>query len=253
MLRRWVFIFSVPVLICANTFAAKVIMKDGKIYQGRIVAETDGDVLIRTSPVSRSKLLLSEDILTVVRDPIIHKNDPQRYSSVDVGLLGNIYSTRGIELNPSASLRLGGGLRFHPLMEIAAGLEWSPHITGELGVTDGTITRIYEKFYSYSGGLSTKWYPFFKKVDWRVEPFLILGYEWRRFVPKDSGDALKGSGINTGLGAYWQLNKRLFLETRFLYQRMRYGNIFFQLREGTLDPAIRADNFTLSTHLSLRF
>jgi hypothetical protein len=233
---------------------AQVMMKDGKVYQGKIIAETDGDILIKTSPVSRSKLLLSQDILSVVRDPAVEAApDPQRYASLEMLLAGHLYSTRGISLNSAPGLRLGGGLRFHPLVELGAGLEWTPQLSGELAVTDGATLRRYESFYSYAGGFTAKLYPLYKRAAWKAEPFLLVGYDWLRFVPKDSGDALKGTGLSAGVGTAWPLGKRLFWDTRFLYQRVRYKRIFFLLREGTIDPPVRSDSFVLSTGLSLRF
>src|SRR5580692_4932987 len=82
------------VLFGCPTFArsAKVIMKDGKIFEGKIIAETDGDVLIKTSPVDPPKFLPNAEILTVVHDPVkTEPQDPQRYASLGLRLMGNFF------------------------------------------------------------------------------------------------------------------------------------------------------------------
>ena len=238
-------------LVCpASVHAARVIMKDGRIFEGKIVAETDGDVLIKTSPVNRPKLLPADAILTVVRDPVTPEpHDPQRYVSLGLRLMGNFFSTQHISLDPSAGLALDGSLRFHPLIEIGAAGEWTPQQSGDLSVSDGTTTREYQSFFSYGGSLWARAYPFYRKTT-KVEPFLMMGYRWSNIIPKDSGDALKGGGIFGGIGAHWPLGQFFFLDAGLLYHHDSYGVIEFNNIDGSVDPRIQADSYSLMTGVS---
>src|SRR6266513_2850881 len=119
-LRSSLLCLAIGVFSPANPWAAKVIMKDGKIYEGKILAETKGDVVIKTSGWDhRIKLLPADNVLTVVHDPHEPEKpaDPQRYIAVDSFLTGNIYTTRDVSRQPAPGLRVGGGLRLHPLVE----------------------------------------------------------------------------------------------------------------------------------------
>jgi hypothetical protein len=235
--------------------AAKVIMKDGKIIEGKIVAETNGDVLIRTPPVNPMPILLpARAILTIIRDPVPEKPyDPQRYVSLETLLEGNVFTANNMTLDPGASLRIGGGLRIHPLVEIGGGFIWKPALSGALAVTDGKTTRGYERFYSYGGGFTAKLFPCYRIRRWTTEPFLIVGYEWTQLVPKASGDGVDGRGLEGGFGVQRPLTKKLFLVAQFLYRGTGLDTIDFQGLRGTLDPEIHVNSYTFSTGLAFHF
>lgn len=237
----------------ASLHGARVIMKDGKIYEGKIIDDSDGDILIKTSPMdARPKLLPNSDILSVTADPPPPKNlDPQRYSTYELLLTGNVFSAQNIEQNPAPGLWLGVGLRFHPVIEVGAGLDWKPWISGDLAVSDGTTTRQYDTFLSYSGGFLAKVFPFYAQR-WKTEPFFIGGYGWSRLSPKGSDDALKGRGFIAGFGVRRPLWKQVYWESRFIYTRMVYDQIFFLQRNGSIDPAVIPNPFALCTGLSVR-
>src|SRR3954470_24855701 len=88
-------------LCSAPLWGAKVILKDGKTYDGRIVEETGGDVLMRVQPENKPRLLPSGDILTVVRDPAVTEpQDPLRYTALELRLSGNVSDSKNVELGP---------------------------------------------------------------------------------------------------------------------------------------------------------
>ncbi|OGR91839.1 MAG: hypothetical protein A2992_09110 [Elusimicrobia bacterium RIFCSPLOWO2_01_FULL_59_12] len=236
-----------------HVLAAKVIMKDGKTYEGKIIDDTGGDILIKTSPTdARPKLLPAPEVLSVVHDPVAPAAlDPQRYTTFEMLLTGSVFSSKHFSLDPAPGAWLGMGLRFHPVVEVGAGLDWKPALSGDLGVTDGVLLRSYERFFFYGGGFSAKVFPFYAKR-WPAEPYLIGVYGWDRLSPKGSGDALKGSGFKVGAGTRTPLWKNVFLEARFLFQRVEFDRIYFLRRNGSLDPKILSDSYTLSTGLSVR-
>jgi hypothetical protein len=228
-------------------------MKDGKIYEGKILAETKNDVVIKTNTWDRKiKLLSMEDVLTVVHDPPAPEKpfDPQRYAALDTFLTGNLFVKNEVS-NPAAGVRLGGGLRLHPLIEIGGGFEWKPALSGDLALSDGIHTREYERFYSFGGGFTAKIFPLYKILREKLEPFLLVGYEWTELVPKDSGDELDGQGMEGGFGAQWPLTKTLYMETRFLYRHTPLDTVDFLGLRGSLDPSIRGDSYSIALGLSL--
>jgi hypothetical protein len=233
-------------------WCAKVIMKDGKIYEGKIIDDSDGDVLIKTPLKTRPILLPSEEVLSVTKDPEEKPvQDPQRYASLESLLFGNVSVSKNIQLSPSPGLWVGGGLRLHPLIEIGAGIDWRPMLSGELAMSDGTTTRRYERFSSWSGGFGAKLYPFYRWYK-RTEPFVFGGFEWSRLTPRGSGDALKGDGFKVGLGASYLIKPQLALESRLYYRKIDYDRVFFLQREGTISPAVQAGSIGFGIGLSYR-
>lgn len=244
------------VLIASSAEADKVIMKSGKIYEGRIMGETTRSVLISNAPFDPTPHFLPyQDILTIVRDtPVLEPAiDLQRVLMAEFALTGQVFSPNVLTLHPAAGLHMGGGLRPHPLIEIDAGIDWLPEISGHLGITDGTITRGYDHFDAYGGGFALRAYPFYRHKNWRWEPYATAGYQWNRLVMKDSGDYLKGRTWQGGLGVLHPWKWHLYWDLRFLYQRTTYDDVEFLLREGGLSPTIHNPICTFSTGLSYRY
>lgn len=235
-------------------WADKVIMKDGKIYEGIILGESDGVVVMRVLPFSSTPRFLDRrEVLAVIRDdrPTSPPEDPRRYALVDA-LLSGVFSTASdLSLQPRPGLQLGGGFRIFPLMEIDGGVDWIPAIRGDLAISDGQTTRGYEDFYSYSGGFALRIFPFFRK-NWKTEPSLLVGYQWRWLVPNASGDKLKGSGPQAGLGIQRPLTNHWIVEASFLYQQSSFRNVDFLGREGSFTSAILDQALVLSTGVSYR-
>jgi hypothetical protein len=162
--RLLFFLFLISPLLgpAARCFADKVIMKDGKIYQGRIMGETQDSVLISNAPYDpKPRFIEIKDVLTIVResgkDP--HSIESDRYAVVEALLSGQVFSSNTLTLNPAAGLHVGGGFRLHPLVEIGAIVDWVPDMSGQVAITDGTNLRGYEHFYSYGGGFTVKFFP----------------------------------------------------------------------------------------------
>jgi hypothetical protein len=251
-MKRLVFVIAL-LAAAAPLWSAKVIMKDGKIYEGRIIDDSDGDILIKTKTHWRPKLLPGNDILSVTRDaPEVVVRDPQRYTIFESLIAGHVSMSEGIEMDPSASLRLGGGMRPHPVVEVGAGLEWKPSFGGELSMSDGTTTRNYESFKSWNGGFSAKIYPFYQ-WKWAIEPFLVGGYEWSRLMPAGTDEALKGGGYKVGLGTSWPIKGNWYLEGQLVFRDIEYRRVFFLDREGTLNPSVHARTLAFATGVSYRF
>ncbi len=251
----WVWLAVAGVLLCSaqSVHAARVIMKDGKIYEGKIIDDSDGDILIKTSPMdARPRLLPSAHILSVTPDPPPAKNlDPQRYSTYELLLAANFFAPKNMSLDAAPGLWLGVGLRFHPLVEVGAGLDGKPWMRGALAVTDGRLMREYDTFLSYGGGFVAKVFPFYQQR-WKTELFVLGGYGWSRFIPPGSGDALKGSGFLTGVGLRRPLWKQIYAEARLTYSHMQYDRIFFLQRNGSIHPEITPHQIALAGGLSVR-
>jgi hypothetical protein len=240
------------VLLTGYVFAAKVIMKDGKIYEGKIITEMNGDILMRTQPGNRPRMLPGSEILSVVRDPVVETpRDPHRYAAIEARISGNVSDSKNVSLNPTPGLSFAGSLRFHPLFEVSGGLDWFPALKGEVAVTDGTTQRGYEYFYAWSGGLSGRLFPFYAR-GWKIEPFLTSGYHWTRLVPKGSGDSLQGQGLEGGAGAQWPCGKRLYAIAQLVYRRVSLDGISFNGQQGGLISPVFMGDFSFSIGASYR-
>jgi hypothetical protein len=238
--------------------ADRVITKDGKVYSGKIMIESDKSVLIGNPPYDpNSTLIKSEDIETIVYEQY-HPNAPavrRRGFTLDFDFIGNAYSSKELSLRPSGTLGIGGGFRFHPLIEIGAALQWTPALTTSgdpLTITDGTVTRGYSDFWMYTLNFVSKIYPFFKKTKWATEPYLLAGFGWDHLIPKQSGDSLSGSGWLVGFGAIRPVTEHLFLNGNFFYQSLGFDTVRFLGRDGAIDPQINEHQYSLTLGLSYR-
>src|SRR5690242_8543000 len=97
-------------LVAGSAFADTVIMKDGTVYKGKILIDTDKAVLIGNPPFDpNSYLLESKDIDTIVYEEY-HANPPaerKRGLIFEGRLMGNVLSSQELSLSPTAGLYLG--------------------------------------------------------------------------------------------------------------------------------------------------
>ncbi len=241
----------------SSSYADQVIMKDGTVYKGKIMIDTDKAILIGNPPFDpNSYLLEAPDIAKIIYEQY-HPNPPaerKRGLLVDTHLQGNTFSSSELSLSPAPSFYVGGGIRVHPFVEIDSGFDWLPELSasgGGLSVSDGTTTRFYQHFYGYNGVVGGRFFPFYKKK-WTTEPYLKAGYSWGRLIPNGSGDTLKGSGWDIGIGAMRPLSTHFFLESRLQYQALSYDRINFLGNEGQISPVIKEHRISLSLGLSWR-
>jgi hypothetical protein len=258
MIRRLIPIgfclLSLPGIVRAD----KIIMKDGKIFEGRIMGETTRSVLISNPPRDpKPRFIELRDVFTIVRES--HPSEapsPEegRFASVTMGLSGQVYSSNELSLSPAPGVYWGGAFRIFPLLEIGGEFDFIPHLTGDLAVQDRQALRLreYESFYAYHGGFSVKIFPFSKRRSWRWEPYGIAGYHWNRLVPKASGDSLKGSSLFGGAGVMIPWWKPLYWDLRFLYEATQYDSIEYLGREGDLS-GVAHKSYSFSAGLSYRF
>jgi len=254
---------NVPVLLgllivglSASLQADKIIMKNGKIYQGHIMGEGNETILISNPPLDpQPRFIEMRDVLTIVHDthPQPPSSEPDRYFMVEGGLGGSVYSADLITLHPAASLHLEGGVRLHPLVELDADLDWTPAVSGRLAISDGTTLRGYESFYAYNGGFSLRIFPFYALKLGPLEPYAITGFQWNRLLPKASSDFLTGTSLEGGIGALYPIVGNLYLDARFVYQHTVYDKVQFNLQEGTLTSDIHIPTYSILTALSYRF
>jgi opacity protein-like surface antigen len=257
-MKKHLFIALGLVGLClAPALADKVITKDGKVYKGKIMIDSDKAVLIGNPPFDpNSYLIQAEDIDTIVYEEY-KPNSPaerRRGLAVNLDVMGHAYSSSELSLQPAAGLALSGGFRFHPLFEIGAGLQWVPQVnaSSDLSISDGTATRAYESFWSYTMNVLGKIYPFYKKAKWKTEPYILTGYGWSRLIPKASGDSLEGAGWMLGAGAIRPITNNLFLDGHFAYHAMSYDKVNFLGQHAAISPEITEHQYTLAVGLSYR-
>jgi hypothetical protein len=245
------------VLVLAPAWADQVIMKDGTVYKGKILIDTDKAILIGNPPFDpNSYLLQSEDIEKIIYEEY-HPNPPaerKRGLTFETRLNGNVSSSSELPVGPAPSLYVGMGFRVHPLVELNGGLDWTPslHASDTFSVSAGTMaTRSYQDFWRYSAVFSLRLYPFYRRK-WKTEPYLITGYSWSKEIPKGSGDSLKGSGWHVGFGAIRPVTTHLYLEAGFLYRKTTYDTISFLGQEGAVSPPIGQNDYSLSIGASYR-
>ncbi len=243
-------------LALTPALADQVIMKDGTVYKGKIEIDTDKTILIGNPPFDPNAYLLkSEDIEKIIYEQY-RPNAPaerKRGLTFESRVSGNVYSSDQLANSPAPSLYAGVGFRVHPALELNGGVEWTPsvHIADSFAISDGTTTRRYQDFWKYDAVFSARVYPFYQQK-WKTEPYLTAGYSWSHQVPSSSGDSLKGSGWQVGFGAIRPLTTHLFLEGRFVYQKITYDTVQFLGQQGTLQPDIDQSAYSFSVGASYR-
>ena len=253
--------FAFCLLLAVGSFcrADTVIMKDGTVYKGKILIDTDKALLIGNPPFDpNSYMLESKDIAKIIYEQY-HPNPPaerKRGLAAEARLTGDIFSSKQLSLGAAPGLYAGLGFRVHPFFELDGGMNWNPglHSGSGLSVSNGTGaagSRQYNDFYGYSGEVSGRFYSFFRKK-WKTEPYFTTGYDWSHLIPKDSGDQLSGSGWIFGVGAIRPLTTHLFLEARLLYQSLNFDTIDFLGQEGEINPTITEHKVVLSAGVSYR-
>jgi hypothetical protein len=257
MRRRFV-IFVALLCLSPLAHADKVIMKDGKIYYGRIMGESRRALLISNPPLDpKPRFIELRDVMTIVREPHpAEKPSPEegRFASVSGGILGQVFTSNIFSFSGAPAVYVGGGFRVHPALELGAEMNYTPALSGSLGVKDtqNQVSRAYQHFYAYQGGFSAKILPFYNFNSWRAEPYLVTGFHWSRLVPKDSGDSLRGTSLFGGLGLLYPWWKPLYWDFRLVYDHTQYDSIHFLGGDGDLS-GVTHNTFEMSIGLSYRF
>jgi len=252
-----VYCFAFPFTLHAD----EVIMKDGTVYKGKILVDSDKAILIGNPPFDpNSYFLKTEDIAKIIYEQY-HPNAPaerKRGLVLETRLDGQVVSSSLLPFSPAPGIYAGAGFRVHPAFEIDGGVEWNPALSASNGfaVSNSTIpataqTRQYQDFFMYTGMVNGRFYPFYEKK-WTTEPYLLAGYSWSNLIPKASGDNLTGSGWQLGFGLIRPLTTHLFLEARFAYQSSGFDTINFLGHQGSLQPEIEEHIFTFGTGISYR-
>jgi hypothetical protein len=238
--------------------ADQVIMKDGTVYKGKIMIDTDKAILIGNPPYDPvSYLLESADIDKIIYEEYVPTSPAERKRGfgLDMHLTENLFSSSELTLHPATGLYMGGLFRVHPFFELEGGIHWIPAIGSNsegLSITQNdVVVRQYRYFWEYSGQISGRFYPFFQKK-WRTEPYVSLGYGWSQLVPKGSGDRLSGEGWHVGFGAQRPLTRHLFLEVGFTYESIGFDTIHFLGDEGSITPDVREHRYALNAGVSYR-
>ena len=250
-------ILALVVALASPARADKVIMKDGKIYQGHIMGETQRSLLLSNPPLDpKPRFIELKDIMTIVRESRPEEKpslEERRFASMSAAVAGSVFSSRTFSFSPAPSLSFGGAFRVHPAAEVGGEFQLTPSLSGpSFSVTDGRTVRGYESFYAYDGGFSAKFFPFFTFNYWRAEPYLMTGFHWSRLVPKASGDALKGKSLLGGAGVMIPWWKPLYWDLRFTYEHTTYDSINFLGGEGDLS-GVTLSRYSFTTGLSYRF
>jgi hypothetical protein len=238
--------------------ADKIIMKNGKIYEGRIMGETARSVLIRpANPDIKPLFINMREVQTIVREshgPETISPEAGRFAGIELLVTGNSFATRPLDLGWAPGVTLNGGFRIHPALELGVGLNWWPGLSGDVAVQDTQShnVREYESFYAYSGGFHAKVFPFFNQSLGRLEPYIVGGYHWNRLTPKGSGDYFSGTSWFTGVGVSWRWTRAVALETRVIYQRITFDTLKFQSGEGDLS-GVHQQGVSIGTGLAYRF
>jgi hypothetical protein len=249
-----VFLSTLPGFLRAD----KIIMKDGKIYYGHIMGETQHSVLISNPPVDpKPRFIELRDVMTIVRERRpAEKPSPEeeRFASVSAGIVGQVFTSNIFSFTGAPGLYFGGGFRVHPALELGAELDYVPALSGHLTVVDtqSQNSRSYQNFYAYQGGFSAKLFPFYQHKQWRAEPYFITGYHWSRLIPNGSEDELKGTSLFGGAGLMIPWWKPLYWDFRAVYDHTQYDSIHFLGNDGDLS-GVDHNAFEFSVGLSYRF
>jgi hypothetical protein len=232
-------------------WADRVIMKDGKVYDGHMMGETEWNLLISNPLDAHPRFIPKRDVMTIVRQDHTPPpaSEPQRYLSLGAILGGDFFTSRALDLSPAAVIGGEAGFRLFPSFELGADFDWTPNASGDLGITDGTRLRTYDDFWMYRGGFWTRVFPFASR-HWLIEPYLFGGFQWDRLLPKGTDDYLKGTTWRLGVGCQRVLYRSLYGDLRLLYHRTRFDAFQYLDLSGDLSSAIANDGVTLSIGLS---
>ncbi len=254
MLKVQWFLLILLLVPFSRAQADKVIMKDGKIYEGHVMGETNHAILFSGNPLDPTpRFIPLAEVQTIVRTRRPREAtsaDAFRFVSTELLLTGNFFTSDRLSLHDAAGLSASGGFRIFRFLELDADATWIPSTAGQLIVTDGTNTRAYESFFTYSSGFSVRLFPAYNRPTWPVQLYLLTGYTWDRVIPKGSGDSLKGTSLLGGVGISRPLGPHLMLEGRFIYRRSAYDHVDFLGRQGDLDQTIHLSDYVLSSGLA---
>ena len=242
-------------LLAASASADKIIMKDGKIYEGHIMGEGAKSVLIRINQQAKPQFIALRDVQTIIRES--HPADPipdeaGRFATVEVMLLGTAFGHDTFHIKAAPGINVAGGFRIHPALELGGGINVWPALSGEVTLTDGTTVRGYEKFNAWSGGFHAKVFPFYRRREARAEPYVMSGYHWCQLTPAGSGDYFTGRAWFTGVGVSWRWFNPVFVEGRFLYQKTSFDSVKFQSGQGSVS-GVGQEAYQMGLGLSYRF
>lgn len=257
-MRKLKFLFVVLCLARSGAWADKVIMKDGKVYEGKILDDFGKALLIGNPPYdTKAHLLRMDDIQTIVYEEYRPPPPAQRRQGFTVAtwIQGTAYSSQELPLYPATSLAAEVGYRLHPFVELDGEINWTPSVSAHgdgLLLSDSVTTRGYEHFWAYSPALTVRFYPLAQNKKQVTEPYLLGGYAWSHLIPKGSGDALKGTGWHIGAGVMHPCTTHFFLDSQLVYERLGYDSANFLGRTGDLSPAIVEHRYLLSIGLSYR-
>src|SRR5258708_17636346 len=107
-MRRIALLSILVVLSARGVQADKIIMKDGKIYQGHIMGETPKSVLISNPPLDpKPRFVDTKDVLTIVRESRPDERpsaEEGRFASVNFGVSGQVFSSPIFSFAPAPAL-----------------------------------------------------------------------------------------------------------------------------------------------------
>jgi|GEM_PF-1501132 hypothetical protein len=263
MIRKFICLFVL--LLPSLASADRLILKDGREISGKVIYTSD-QIIVISNPLADpvEQTILVSDVATIVHEPFRLPSPDERRKgfAMEARVTGNFFSSNDAQpltLHSSPGLYIGGGARLTPLFELNGGLNWVPVVGSngfEVDVTDKDNkiiqSRRYEQFALFRPQITGRIYPFYMKRSWPVEPYLFGGYCWSRLEPKDSGDALTGSGWLVGTGVLRRLTKHLYLDAQFQYDSMGYDEIQFSGQTSPLSPGVNEKEYTLSLGISYR-
>src|SRR5438876_934926 len=112
-------------------WADKIIMKNGKIYQGHIMGETKDAILISNPPIDpKPRFLDTSDGMTIVREsrPAEKASDEAgRFVSANFGLTGQFYSSDTFSFSAEPGFYAGGSFRVHPAIDLGGEFDRGVH------------------------------------------------------------------------------------------------------------------------------
>jgi len=222
------------------------------------MGETARSVLIRpANPDAKPVFLNMQEVQTVVHTP----NGPEpvtaetkRFTQVAVLMNGTQFHSRLLGMGWAPGVTIEGGFRVHPALELGAGFDAWPALSGTVTVGDrqSGALRGYESFDAYGGGFYAKAFPFYRRALGRFEPYAIGGFHWNRLAAKGSDDYFSGTSWLAGAGASWRWTRALSFEGRVMYQRITFDAIEFQNGHGDLS-GVHQNGVRLSAGVAFRF